>query len=37
MKQLQFLTIEDIIAIMKYIIDLKEGNVYVDDIDHLRK
>jgi DNA-directed RNA polymerase subunit beta len=29
------LTIEDIISIMKYIIDLKEGTVAVDDIDHL--
>jgi DNA-directed RNA polymerase subunit beta len=29
------LTIEDIISIMKYIIDLKEGAVSVDDIDHL--
>jgi len=29
------LTIEDIISIMKYIIDLKEGAVAVDDIDHL--
>lgn len=29
------LTIEDIIAIMKNIIHLKDGNVNVDDIDHL--
>lgn len=29
------LTVEDIIAIMKYIIDLKEAKVAVDDIDHL--
>ncbi len=29
------LTIEDIIAIMKYIINLRNGNVTVDDIDHL--
>ena len=29
------LTVEDIISIMKYIIDLKEGAVSVDDIDHL--
>ncbi len=29
------LTIEDIIAIMKNIIKLKDGNVTVDDIDHL--
>ncbi|GAB4292793.1 MAG: DNA-directed RNA polymerase subunit beta [Ignavibacteriaceae bacterium] len=29
------LTVEDIIEIMKYIIRLKEGNVSVDDIDHL--
>lgn len=29
------LTVEDIIAIMKYIIDLKNGEVAVDDIDHL--
>ncbi len=29
------LTKEDIIAIMTYIINLKEGNVSVDDIDHL--
>jgi DNA-directed RNA polymerase beta subunit len=29
------LTIEDIIAIMKSIIKLKNGNVNVDDIDHL--
>ncbi len=29
------LSVEDIIAIMKYIIDLKEGIVTVDDIDHL--
>jgi DNA-directed RNA polymerase subunit beta len=29
------LTVEDIIAIMRYIIDLKEGAVSVDDIDHL--
>jgi DNA-directed RNA polymerase subunit beta len=29
------LTIEDIKSIMKYIIDLKEGAVSVDDIDHL--
>jgi DNA-directed RNA polymerase subunit beta len=29
------LTVEDIIAIMRYIIDLKEGAVTVDDIDHL--
>ena len=29
------LTVQDIISIMKYIIDLKEGAVSVDDIDHL--
>jgi len=29
------LTVEDIISIMRYIIDLKEGAVSVDDIDHL--
>jgi len=29
------LTIEDIIAIMKYIIKLRVGNEHVDDIDHL--
>ncbi len=29
------LTPEDIIAIMKYIINLKNGNETVDDIDHL--
>ena len=29
------LTIEDIISIMKYIIKLRNGNVSVDDIDHL--
>ena len=29
------LTVEDIISIMTYIIDLKEGAVSVDDIDHL--
>ncbi len=29
------LTIEDIIAIMTYIMDLKDGRVSVDDIDHL--
>ncbi len=29
------LTIEDIIAIMKKIIELKKGNIPVDDIDHL--
>jgi DNA-directed RNA polymerase subunit beta len=29
------LTIEDIISIMKYIIELKEGSVAIDDIDHL--
>ncbi len=29
------LTVEDIIAIMTYIMDLKDGKVSVDDIDHL--
>lgn len=29
------LTVEDIIAIMMHIIELKQGNVSVDDIDHL--
>jgi len=29
------LTVEDIIAIMTHIIELKQGNVSVDDIDHL--
>jgi DNA-directed RNA polymerase subunit beta len=29
------LTVEDIIAIIKYIIKLKSGNVAIDDIDHL--
>jgi len=33
--EVKILTIEDIIAIMKSIIRLKEGNVSVDDIDHL--
>ena len=33
--EVKILTIEDIIAIMKSIIRLKEGNVKVDDIDHL--
>ncbi len=32
---LRFLTVEDIVAIMKYIIKLKNGNENVDDIDHL--
>ncbi len=29
------LTVEDIISIMKYIIELKDGQVAIDDIDHL--
>ncbi len=34
-KDVRVLTIEDIVAIMKNIIHLKNGNVSVDDIDHL--
>jgi len=34
-KDVRILTIEDIIAIMKNMIHLKNGNVPVDDIDHL--
>ena len=34
-EDMKVLTIDDIIAIMKYIIKLKDGNEAVDDIDHL--
>lgn len=34
-KDVRILTVEDIIAIMKNIIKLKNGNVTIDDIDHL--
>ena len=34
-KDVRVLTLEDIIAIMKNIIKLKNGNVTIDDIDHL--
>ena len=34
-ENIKVLTVEDIIAIMNNIIKLKNGNVNVDDIDHL--